>query len=111
MESICQALYDLLICKIVIQKETIGEAKKIGKVTKWLKKPQAAIAKITDASLKISSNVFLVNENNAYCQSAVVQSIQINSKAVDEIEATNEIEIGLKFDINTRSGLNLYIFI
>ena len=111
VESICQALYDLLICKIVIQKETIGEAKKIGKVTEWLKKPQAAIAKITDASLNISTNVFLINENSAYCQSAVVQSIQIDSKVVNEIEVTDEIEIGLKFNIDARSGLNLYVLL
>lgn len=108
VESICQSLADLFTYKVIQKKEINGQAIKIGKITEWLKKPQAAIAIIADTSLAISSKVFLINENIAYCQSAVVQSIQTQNKSVNDVKATDETEIGLKFDIDAKPGLDLY---
>ena len=109
VESICQALADLFTYKVIERKEKIGKAQKIGKITEWFKKPQAGIAKVANTSLKIDSNLFLVNKNIACCQSVVIQSIQIEGKSVNEVKATTEIEIGLKFDVNAKLGLDLYI--
>ncbi|MGL5939786.1 MAG: hypothetical protein ACRC2S_05275 [Waterburya sp.] len=56
-------------------------------------------------------NLFLINENIAWCQFVTIQSIQVKDQSVDEIEVTDEVEIGLKFDVNTKSGLDLYILL
>ncbi|VEP17195.1 conserved hypothetical protein [Hyella patelloides LEGE 07179] len=111
VESICQALADLITYKVIKQKEIIGEAKKIGKITEWFQKPQAGVAKITDISLSINSNLFLVNENIAYCQSAMIQSIKIEDESVNEAKVTDEMEIGLKFDVDAKLGLDLYMLL
>ena len=109
VESICQALADLFTYKVIKRKEEIGEAQKIGKITEWFSKPQAGVAKIANASLKVNSNLFLVNENISWCQSVVVQSIQIESKSVNQIKTTEEMEVGLKFDVNAKSDIDLYV--
>lgn len=111
VESICQALADLFTYKVIKQKEIIGEAQNIGKIKEWFIKPQAGVAKIANASLAINSNLFLINENIAWCQFVTIQSIQVKNQSVDEIEVTDEVEIGLKFDVNTKSGLDLYILL
>ena len=111
VESICQALADLFTYKVIKQKEIIGKAKKFGKITEWFQKPQAGVAKVADISLTINSNLFLIKENIACCQSAVIQSIKIEDESVDKIETTNEREIGLKFDVNAKSGLDLYMLL
>ncbi len=110
IENLCQALTDLFTYKVIERKERIGQAKYIGKITEWFKKPQAGVAKVNNTLLKIESSLFLVDENTAWCQSATVKSIKINDKSVNETQyIKEEVEIGLKFDINARPGLNLYI--
>ena len=111
VDSICQSLADLFTSKVIQKKEINSQARKIGKITEWLNEPQAGIATIADASLAINSNLFLVNENIAYCQSAIIQSIQIEGESVTEVEATEEREVGLKFDINANKGLDLYLLL
>ena len=111
VESICQALADLFTYKVIKQKEIIGKAKKFGKITEWFQKSQAGVAKVVDISLKINSSLFLIKENISCCQPAVIKSIQIQGESVNEIKATDEIEIGLKFDVNAKSGLDLYLLL
>ena len=111
VESICEALIDLVTYKVIKQKERIGKAQKIGEITEWFQKPQAGVAQVTDISLKTNSNLFLVNENIAYCQPAVIQSIQIEGKTIQEVKATQNMEIGLKFDIDAKVGLGLYLLL
>ncbi|MDJ0901974.1 MAG: hypothetical protein QNJ55_24550 [Xenococcus sp. MO_188.B8] len=97
--------------KVIKQKEIIGKAKKLGKITEWFQNPQAGVAKVADTLLTVNSNIFLINENIACCQPAFIKSIQIQGKSVNEIKATDEIEIGLKFDVNAKSGLSLYLLL
>ena len=52
-----------------------------------------------------------MNENIAYCQPAVIQSIQIEGKTIQEVKATQNMEIGLKFDIDAKVGLGLYLLL
>ncbi len=111
VESICEALIDLVTYKVIKQKERIGKAQKIGEITEWFQKPQAGVAQVTDISLKTNSNLFLVNENIAYCQPAVIQSIQIEGKTIQEVKATQNMEIGLKFDVDAKVGLGLYLLL
>jgi hypothetical protein len=109
-ERMCQALTDLFTYKVIEKKEKIGQAKCIGKITEWFKKPQACVAKLNNTSLSIGSSLFLVNEKIALCQPATVKSIQIDSESVNETQyIEEEREIGLKFDVNAKQGLNLYI--
>ncbi len=107
----CQALTDLFTYKVIEKKEKIGKAKCIGKITEWFKKPQAGVAKVNNTSLSIESSLFLVNEKIALCQPATVKSIQINNQSVNETPyIEKEMEIGLKFDVEAKQGLSLYIW-
>ena len=110
VESLCQSLTDLFTYQVIKRKETIGEARKIGKITEWFKNPQAGIVKIDNITLSIGCNLYLVSKKLAWCQSAVISSIKIDNISVGEVETVNEKEIGLKFDVNARKGLDLYIF-
>ena len=35
--------------------------------------------------------------------------IQVNDNSITEIDADNEMEVGLKFDVDAREGLDLYL--
>jgi hypothetical protein len=109
-ESMCQALTDLFTYQVIEKKEKIGQAKCIGKMTEWYKKPQAGVAKVNNTSLSLESPLFLINENIAWCKPAIIKSIKIDDKSVNETQYIGEeMEIGLKFNIDAKKGLNLYI--
>lgn len=109
VESLCQSLNDLFTFQVIKQKEKIGEAINIGKITEWYKTPQAGVAKISKASLAFECDVFLVNQNISWCQFAKVTSIKIVDKSVSKVKVVDETEVGLKFDVDGREGLNLYL--
>ncbi len=109
MESLCQAILDLFEYKMIECKEKVGQAKKVGKITEWFKNPKAGVAKVETTTLSVGCSIFLVSESLSYCQPATVESIEIDDKAETEIQVTTEMEVGLKFDVNARKGLYLYI--
>jgi hypothetical protein len=109
VESLCQSLNDLFTFQVIKQKEKTGEAINIGKITEWYKKPQAGVAKVDNASLFLRCDVFLVNQNISWCQSAKVTSIKIDDQSVSKINVVDETEVGLKFDVDGKEGLNLYL--
>ncbi len=59
--------------------------------------------------MSIGTNVFLVSETSSYCRLATIESIQINNTSQESIEIINETEVGLKFDIDAKKGLKVYI--
>ncbi|MEM6613464.1 MAG: MAE_28990/MAE_18760 family HEPN-like nuclease [Cyanobacteria bacterium P01_C01_bin.72] len=109
IESLCQSLNDLFLHQAIKCKLQINEARKIGNITEWFKKPKAGVAKVSNARLYEKCNLYLINQNLSWCQSVTIDSIQVNGNAVKEVNADNEIEIGLKFDVDAREGLDLYL--
>jgi hypothetical protein len=87
----------------------IRQAKEIGTITEWFKKPRAAVAKVRGTTLSVGGNLWLVSESSSYCQLAKIESIQINGIPKKQEEITSEIEVGLKFDSDVRKGLSLYV--
>ncbi|MBW4620671.1 MAG: hypothetical protein KME17_15115 [Cyanosarcina radialis HA8281-LM2] len=108
IEALCQALVELVSCQIILKKEQVGQVKQIGKITEWFKQPRAAIAKVKEITLAEGDNLWLVSESYCYCQMAKIQSLQINGIHKQRENITFETEIGLKFDIDVRKGLNVY---
>ena len=108
IESLCKSLNDLFVYHAIKYKVRINEARKIGNITEWFKKPKAGVAKVSDAKLYEKCNLYLINQNLSWCQSATIDSIQVNDNSVTEVNADNEMEVGLKFDVDAREGLDLY---
>ncbi|MDM9385134.1 MAE_28990/MAE_18760 family HEPN-like nuclease [Chlorogloeopsis sp. ULAP01] len=106
IEALCQALAELVTYQVIERKKSIGQAREIGKITEWFKKPKAAVAKIEETILSVGESLFLVGE--AYCLLATIQSIQIDGVTKDKIQTTTEMELGLKFDVDARKELRLY---
>ncbi|MFN7850785.1 MAG: MAE_28990/MAE_18760 family HEPN-like nuclease [Dolichospermum sp.] len=105
VESLCQALTELVTYQVIENKKLIGQAQVIGKITEWFKKPQAAILTADgEYLLSVGDSLFLVGDS--YCQIATIESI--NSELIPEIKTTPGMEIGLKFDVDAREGLKLY---
>ena len=109
VDSLCQSLNDLFEYQIIVLKVKIGEAIKIGKITEWFSNPKAGIAKISSATLYNQCNLYLINQNLSWYQSATVNSIQIDGNSVEHVNTDKKVEIGLKFDVDAREGLNLYL--
>ena len=109
LESLCQALVELFAYKTIKCQEQIGQAKKVGEITQWFKKPKAGVAKVETTTLSVGCTIFIVSESLSYCQSVTVESIKIDDKAETEIKVTTQMEVGLKFDVNARKGLYLYV--
>ncbi|MEM8828085.1 MAG: MAE_28990/MAE_18760 family HEPN-like nuclease [Cyanobacteria bacterium P01_G01_bin.19] len=109
IESLCQSLNDLFVYQVIQKKAENGEATKIGKITEWFTKPEAGVAKVSNAKLCVKCNLYLINQNLSWCQSVTIDSIKVEDNSVEEISADNEMEVGLKFNVDAREGLDLYL--
>lgn len=109
IESLCKSLNDLFMYHAINYKMRINEARKIGTMTEWFKKPKAGVARVSNARLYKKCNLYLINQNLSWCQSATIDSIQVNGNSLTEVNADNEMEVGLKFDVDAREGLDLYL--
>jgi len=107
VEALCQALAELVTCQIIKQQTLTGQAQEIGRITEWFKNSQAAVAKVEETTLSVGTSVFLMGE--AYCQLATIQSIRINDDAQESVQTSRGMEVGLKFDIEARKKLRLYL--
>lgn len=107
-EALCRALAELITYKIVERQKSNGQLKQIGKITEWFKKPEAGVAVLNSTSLSLGDRVFLVNENIAYCQPAIVRSLQVYGVSQEEVQVTEEMELGLQFDVQARKDLLIY---
>ena len=111
VESLCQALTELVTYQVIERKKLIGQAREIGQITEWFHKPKAAVVTVEEITLSVGSSLFLVGEGSSCCQLATIKSIQMNDNAVDKLQTTTEVEVGLKFDVDARKGLRLYILL
>ncbi|HAG85686.1 MAG TPA: hypothetical protein DCL61_32255 [Cyanobacteria bacterium UBA12227] len=107
VETLCQALAELVTYQIIERQKSIGQAREIGRITEWFKKSNAAVVKVEETTLSVGSSLFLVGD--AYCQLATIESIQINGIATDEVQTTSGMEVGLKFNVDARQNLRLYL--
>ncbi|WP_242061178.1 MAE_28990/MAE_18760 family HEPN-like nuclease [Nostoc linckia] len=108
VETLCQALAELVTYKVIERKKLIGQAKEIGRITEWYKKHKAGVAKVEETILSIGSSLFLVNEGSSCCYLATIESIKIDDISVDEVETITGMEVGLKFDVDAKEKLSLY---
>jgi MAE_28990/MAE_18760-like HEPN len=111
VESLCKSLVDLVTYNIILRQIDRGSVREIGKITEWFKKPQAGVAKVKDITLTLGEYVFLVlvNDRLSYCYSAKIESIRLNDLSHDRVEINSEAEVGLKFDLDARIGLTIYV--
>jgi hypothetical protein len=72
IESLSQALAELVTYRIIEIKISSGKARNIGQITEWFKKPRAAVAIINNISLSVGDSLFLVNEDSSYCRLATI---------------------------------------
>ena len=108
IEILCKVLAELITYQIIERQKLIGQAREIGQITEWFKKPKAAVAKIeANISLSVGENIFLVGD--AYCQLAKIISIQIDSIPTEEVETISGMEVGLCFDVDARKNLRIYL--
>lgn len=110
VESLCQALAEVVTYQVIERKKSIGQAREIGQITEWFQKAKAAIAKVEETTLLVGGSVFLVSEGSSCCQLANIESIQINDISIKQLQTTIGMEVGLKFDVDARKGLCLYMF-
>ncbi len=114
IESLCQALAELVTYRIIEIKTTSGKAREIGQITEWFKKPRAAVALINNISLSVGDSLFLVSEESSYCRLATIESMRINDRPQQQLsqkpgffEKPGFLAVGLKFDIDAKIGLNV----
>ncbi|QSV64789.1 MAG: hypothetical protein HEQ26_20590 [Dolichospermum sp. DL01] len=111
VESLCQALTELVNYQVLERKKSIGQAQEVGKITAWLKQPKAAILTADgEYPLSVGNSVFLANKSKSYCQLATIETIQDNNNYITDpdFKTTPEMELGLKFDVDARKDLRLY---
>ncbi|WP_254434384.1 MAE_28990/MAE_18760 family HEPN-like nuclease [Dolichospermum sp. UHCC 0352] len=108
VESLCQALTELVNYQVLERKKSIGQAQEIGRITRWFDQIQVAVLKPSDSCLlSVGGSLFLVGDS--YCQPAKIESIRNqNDESINEIETTPGMEVKLKFDIDARKNLCLY---
>jgi hypothetical protein len=110
VENLCQALAELVTYHVFLKKQSKNQVQSIGKITNWFNKPKAATAKLKNVTLSTQTRLFLVGE--AYCRLAQIEGIRDNNNVSKErMDITSETEVGLKFDIEAKKGLDLYILL
>ncbi|BAY98385.1 hypothetical protein NIES37_23350 [Tolypothrix tenuis PCC 7101] len=109
VEALCQALAELVTYQVLERKKVLGQTQEVGRITEWLKKREAGIAKFEEITmLSVGRSLFLVSEGTSCCVLATITSIQNNGIPVNEIQTTKGMEVGLKFDVDAKKGLRLY---
>ncbi|WP_236141168.1 MAE_28990/MAE_18760 family HEPN-like nuclease [Nostoc sp. CMAA1605] len=108
VDSLSQALAELVTYEVIKRKEFIGQIREFGKITEWFKKSNAVVAIVKEVKLSVGEKVFLVNENTSCCYLVAINSIKIDDKPVNDLQATTEMEVGLQFDLSAKKGLRLY---
>ncbi|HEY9798316.1 MAG TPA: hypothetical protein V6D30_21975, partial [Leptolyngbyaceae cyanobacterium] len=58
-------------------------------------------------TLSIGGSLFLVGE--ACCQLAKIESIRIDELDQESVKVISGMEVGLKFDVDAKKGLCLYL--
>ncbi|QJB46580.1 MAE_28990/MAE_18760 family HEPN-like nuclease [Dolichospermum flos-aquae] len=108
VESLCQALTELVTHQVIDHKTLIGQAQEVGKITRWYDKIQVAVLKASkNCLLSVGGSLFLVGDS--YCKPAKIESIRNqDDESINEIETTPGMEVKLKFDIDARKNLCLY---
>lgn len=109
IEDLCQALADLVTYQIILKQVSTEQVREIGEITEWFDRPKAAVAKVRNIELSVGQRIFLASETKAYCQLAIIKSIQIDDVSQDRVEITTETEVGLTFKTDARKGLSLYV--
>jgi hypothetical protein len=109
VETLCQALAELVTYHVIERQKLIGQAVEIGQITEWFKKSRAAVAKVEETSLSVGGNLFLVGE--AYCQLGRIESIRIDDADKQSVKTTSGMEVGLRFNVDARKGLHLYTIV
>lgn len=110
VESLCQALTELVTFKVIECRESAYQVRAIGELIEYFKKNKAGVAKIADTkTLLVGNSLYLVGEGSSCCQLANIESIQIDEVSVAEVQTTIGMEVGLKFNVDARKGLRLYI--
>jgi hypothetical protein len=110
VEDLCQALAELVTYLMFLKYQSKNKVQYIGKITNWFNEPFAATAKLKNVTLETGTPLFLVKETSAYCRKATIESIHDNDGPKERMAITSETEVGLKFDIEAKKGLNLYLF-
>ncbi len=108
VDTLCQALAELVTYQAIECKKSIGQAREIGKITEWFKKHEAGVAKVEETTLSVGGSLFLVSKGSSCCQLATIKSIRIDDIPVEEVQTTTGMEVGLKFDVDARKDLLLY---
>ncbi|BAZ12049.1 hypothetical protein NIES4071_38770 [Calothrix sp. NIES-4071] len=108
IDILCEAITELVTYRVIQYQLSVGQAREIGEITEWFKKQQAGVVKTEATNLSVGENLFLANETIFYCQLAIIQSIRINDNAVEQVQTTPGMEVGLRFNIDARKGLRLY---
>ncbi len=107
IETLCQAMAELVTYQVIKRKKSIGQVREIGKITEWYKNSQAGVAKVEQTKLAVGDKLFLVSEGSSYCQLAIIESIKIDDKLVEKVVVTTEVEAGLKFDVDAKKRIIL----
>lgn len=107
--ALCEALAELVTYRVVMQQTTTGTAREIGTIGEWFNKPRAAVATLQKVTLSLGNEVFLVNENLAYCKLARIESLKINDISQNEVKIESEQEVGIQFNTDARKGLKMYV--
>ena len=107
IDSLCQALAELVNYRIISLQIDAGKAREIGKITEWFKQPRAAVAIINDVSLSVGDSLFLINEESSYCRLGTIESLKISDRPQQQLTITATTEVGLKFDIDAKKGLTV----
>lgn len=113
IETLCQALAELVTYRVISRKSLIGQARESGLITDWYKQRRAAVARVKETTLAVGGSLFLVSEARSYCQLVTIKSIMIQESGKDvekeQVEITSESEVGLKFDTDAKKELRLCI--
>ena len=109
-KALCIALEELFAYSALEKRTGSGEFIKIGDITEWFAEPDAGVAKISDVVLSQEDEVILASKSLSYCCSAKIISIQEDNEPRLNIQIKEETELGLKFDVSAREGLEIYIF-
>jgi hypothetical protein len=110
VESLCQALVELVQWKVICQQHQSGLRVKVGRVSNWLSR--IGVAHITvheDTNLSVGDTLYLVNSKNTFCRITTIETIRLNDEDKQNIYFSKQGKVHVKFrNVNVRKNWLIY---
>lgn len=109
IRTLIESISEYMHKSLLEQRTLAGKCRSIGQVTEVFNRAGAFVAQLSNtSSVEVGMNMHFMGDN--YCFSKTVDSLQVESKPVDKVEANRDgFEVGISCQVLPRKNASIYV--